>query len=478
MVALAGARLRAYPGEVHAVLGENGAGKSTLAHILGGLVQPDRGDVLLRGTPVRLRSPREAARHGIGLVHQHFKLVPTFTALENVALTAARGLVLPLEAMRRRAEEVAHAAQLDVDLDARIEDLGVGARQRVEVLKLLYDEPAILVLDEPTAVLPPTEVDGLLATLRALADEGRTVVLIAHKLDEVLAVADRITVLRHGATVLEAARGEVTAERLTRAMVGDTDAGVPTRTQAAPGEPVVRAEGLTHDDSRGPVRDISFTVLRGEIVGVAGVEGNGQRTLALLLAGRLRPDRGTLEQSGKAAFVPQDRIHEGTAQSLDLSENTALGSWRDAPFRQGALMDWRAVRQRAAAVVERYDVRTDGLDRAVATLSGGNQQKLVVGREIMRGPDLLVVENPTRGLDVGAAAAVQRAFLELRDRGGDAPGIVIFSTDLDEVLALADRIFVMVRGRLVPVPGDPPTRHAIGAAMLATDSAGSAERRS
>lgn len=470
VTALDGAALTAYPGQVHALLGENGAGKSTLVHILGGLIEPDSGTIRVAGEAVRLSSPSVAAERSIGLVHQHFKLVPALTALENIALSAVRrGLRLPLGEVRARAGEVANEAGLDVDLDVPVGQMGVGAKQRVEIIKLLYSSPDVLVLDEPTAVLSPSEVLALFAMIRDLAAAHRTVLLIAHKLDEVLSVADRVTVLRHGRTVLEAPRAEVNAEVLTRAMVGNAPVAVPPRTRPRPGEVIASLKGVARSAVRpdGVLADVSLTVHRAEIVGVAGVEGNGQRGLSLVLTGRATPDHGSAVLPDHIGFVPQDRGHEGLAADMTLVENTALAAHADSEFLRGPLLDWEAVRRRTAEIVGRFDVRGGGLDVTARTLSGGNQQKLVVGRETARAADLLVVENPTRGLDVVAAASVHRVLLDLRSRGESAPGIVLISTDLDEVLGLSDRVFAAVRGKLIRVEGNPPTREAVGAVMLA-----------
>ena len=471
MTALAGANLTAFSGEVHALLGENGAGKSTLVHVLGGLAEPDDGSIHIRGQEVRLASPASAANASIGLVHQHFKLVPALTALENVALSVVRrGWRLPMEEVRARAKQVADAAGLAVDLDARVDQMGVGAKQRIEVIKLLYSGPEILVLDEPTAVLAPTEVAALFKMIRELAGMGKTVLLVAHKLDEVLSIADRITVLRRGRTVLEAPRDQVDASALTRAMVGDANIEVPARVTSEPGPVVVSLRGVSHVGANGgeALRNVDLEIRRGEIVGIAGVEGNGQRPLSLVLTGRDEPKTGVASIPRYVGFVPQDRGHEGLASQFSLVENTALAAHSEAGFRRGPFLDWSAIRTRTREIVERFDVRSSGVDLPSFTLSGGNQQKLVVGRETARARDLLVVENPTRGLDVAAAAFVHRVILDLRTQGAEAPGVVLVSTDLDEVLALSDRIFAAVRGELVPVEGNPPTRDAVGAAMLSS----------
>lgn len=478
MVALDGARLDAFAGEVHALLGENGAGKTTLLSVLAGLVAPDAGSVRLDGVEVRARSPRQAWRQGIGMVHQHFALVDRMTVLENLALgRAGSGLRLDLAAIRREATALAASVRLEVDLDAPVEGLGVGERQRAEILKVLLRDPGVLVLDEPTAVLSPGEVQGLLALLRRLAAEGRAVVLVAHKLDEVLAVADRVTVLRRGRTVLEAARAEVDARALAAAMVGEEAVG----DLVAGSREGARAVGLA--DAPAPVaalRDagvggrlagVDLEVRPGEIVGIAGVEGNGQGALARLLAGRAVADRGRVEVPAEVAFIPQDRHREGLVGGFTLTENVALGLHRSPRFRRGPLLRWSALRRRTRELMERYRITAPGPRARASALSGGNQQRLVVARELEGDPALIVAENPTRGLDVAAAAFVHRV---LRERvGAERPAaVVLISTDLDEILSLADRVFVLVRGRLRPVPAEARTREGVGARMLDADGPG------
>ena len=490
-VALDGAGLTLRAGEVHGVLGENGAGKTTLLEILAGHLRPDAGALEVDGEPVTLSGPREAWSRGIGMVHQHYTLVGRLTVLENLALgvRARRGLALPLGRLRSRAGELGRRTGLDVPLDARVESLGVGERQRVEILKVLLRDPRVLVLDEPTAVLAPPEVERLLELLEGLADEGRAVVLVAHKLDEILAVADRVTVLRNGRTVLRALRDEVDAAGLARAMVGaGSGDAVPVGVgaaatasgrdlgaarggpadEASAAEIVARLRGARVDGEGGAprVEDADLEVRRGEIVGIAGVEGNGQRELALVLAGRLRPDGGSREIPPDPGFIPQDRRREGLVLDFDLVENLALALHREPGLRRGPLLRWGELRRRAAAAMERFDVRAPGPGASAASLSGGNQQRVVVARELERGSDLLVAENPTRGLDVAAEEYVHGRLRGLRDRT-PAPGVVLISTDLDEVLALSDRLFVMVRGRLLEVPEGERTREGVGERMLA-----------
>ncbi len=456
--ALDGAHLTALSGEVHALLGENGAGKSTLAHVLAGELVPDEGSIHLFGETVRFRSPRDAVRASVGIVRQHFKLVGALTGLENIALGALNGMRrLDYAVVRDRALHVASSTGMSLELDRPVEELSVGARQRIEIVKLLYSDPKILVLDEPTAVLAPDEILDLFATLRTLAAEGRVVIMIAHKLDEVLGVADRVTVLRQGRTVLWDERAAVDANMLAQAMVGTDVPAALTRSPGSRGPAVARvviADGT-----------VCFEVHRGEILGVAGVDGNGQRELALTLAGLEPPESGTVELPDRIGFIPQDRSREGVIGDFTLSQNVALG-FRDTPvFRSGPLVRWQDVRTRTAELIARYDVRTDSPASLARTLSGGNQQKLIVAREIDRNPDLMVAENPTRGLDIAATRFVRSELLALRE-AAHAPGIVLISTDLDEVIELADRIVVLVRGQFVDVPVHSRTREGVGRLML------------
>ena len=488
--ALSDASLRAFPGEIHALLGENGAGKTTLMRVLCGALRPDAGDVRVDGGEPRPGRARDAIRAGIGMVHQHFTLVPSLTVAENVALGTrdGGGARLRLERVRARLAELEGVTGLPVDADAPVAGLSVGAKQRVEIVKALYRDPRVLVLDEPTTVLGPREVEWLFGVLRALAREGRTVVFIGHKLDEILRVADRVTVLRRGRTVLAAGREEVDAPGLARAMIGGPVAersppsARPGPGGAADGARVALLEGVSAHgaDTRGPgggmaVRDVTLEVRRGEVVGIGGVEGNGQRELALVLAGRLRPAAGRVRLPAIVSLIPQDRSAGGLVPGFDLAENTALAFHDDDAHRRGPLIDWSAMRRTAREIVAGFDVRAPGWRATAQSLSGGNRQKLLVGRELARSPDLLVAENPMRGLDIAAAAFLRGKLAGLRSRGAgpgrEPPGIVLFSTDLDEVLDLADRVFVLVRGRLVAVPERDRTPLGMGRLMLGSDEA-------
>lgn len=464
-MALDDARLDAWAGEVHAVLGENGAGKTTLLSALAGLVHPDQGTLRIDGREVRLTTPRRAWHEGIGMVHQHFALVDAMTVLDNLALGRRRGGGFRLDrpGLTREARELGLRVGLDVPLDAPVGSLGVGERQRVEILKVLLRDPSVLVLDEPTAVLAPAEVDGLLELIRRLALEGRAVLLVAHKLDEVLAVAHRVTVLRRGRTVLEAPREEVDEGILARAMVGAEPEPL-ARRPGPPSDrpPVVRLRGVRVGQR---LRGVDLEVRAGEIVGIAGVEGNGQRELARVLAGRRDPDEGSVHGPDEAAFIPQDRRREGLVEGFSLTENLALGLHDDPTWRRGPWLRWSALRARTADVMDTFGIRAQGPRARASSLSGGNQQRLVVARELQGRPRLIVAENPTRGLDVAGAAFVHRTLLD-RVAGDDPAAVVLLSTDLDEVLALADRVLVVVRGRLHPVPPERQNREGVGALML------------
>jgi general nucleoside transport system ATP-binding protein len=453
-------------GEVHALLGENGAGKSTLSNILTGLYHPDEGELSLFGRPVAFTSPRDALDAGICMVHQHFRLVEPFTVAENVVLgdhrDVGRSFVIHRAEIERRVAELAHRYGLAVDPRARIWQLSVGEQQRVEILKALYREARILILDEPTAVLTPQEAEALFATLRAMAAEDRTVVFISHKLHEVTAVADRVTVLRGGRSVATVDTADVTRHELASLMVGrDIEVGL-RREAVAIGDVVLEADGLFARGDRGvdALRDVSLAVRAGEVLGVAGVAGNGQRELAEAITG-LRPlSAGTVRVAGRAlrggdprdairagiAHVPEDRLHTGVAPSLSVASNVALKAYRGSDLSRGPFLLLRRIRDRALGLIRRYDVRTPGPAAPTRLLSGGNLQKVVLGREFSGRPQVLVVAAPTRGLDVGAIETVHGY---LRDAAADGVAVLLISEDLDEVRALSDRIVVMYEGAVV-----------------------------
>ena len=473
VTALADVSFDLVPGEIHGLLGENGAGKTTLARVLGGLLVPDGGRVEIGGREVALRSARDARALGVAMVHQHFSLVPRFTGFENIALFdggawTGRGMAAP--AYRDRVEARARELKLEVELDAPVAGLGVGARQRIEILKALMSETGVLLLDEPTAVLAPREVDGLFAVLREVAGAGTGIVLVAHKLDEVLAAADRVTVLRRGRWVLTETASAVSAGELAEAMVGGVVGG-PAVPEGAPDggdSPVVASlRGVTVGRHGGPaLRDVTVDVRRGEVLGIAGVDGNGQRELARVLAGVRRPDEGRAVLPEEVGWIPQDRVGEGLVKDFTISENVAFALHGRDDRRRGPWLDWPGIEETAGGLVREMDVRAASPAATAATLSGGNQQKVVTGREFLRADDLLVAESPTRGLDVKATVAVRSRIAALARDGDRPPGVVLISADLDEILELSDRIAVMVRGRLVPVPRDAHNPRDIGELML------------
>jgi simple sugar transport system ATP-binding protein len=452
-------------GEVLALLGENGAGKSTLMNVLYGLYHADEGEILVDGEPRRFTSPRDAIAAGIGMVHQHFMLVPVFTVAENVVLgvepTLAGG-ALNLREARRDVRDISRQYGLDVDPEARVEDLPVGVQQRVEIIKVLFRQAEIVVFDEPTAVLTPQEIEDFFRIVESLRSAGKGIVFITHKLREALRIADRIVVLRRGRTVGEVLPADTDDRQLAEMMVG-RPVELTVRKQAAHPGPVVLGvdDVVVRDpDGRTLVDRVSFEVHSGEIVGVAGVQGNGQTELVEALVGLLRPESGRVTLDGAdithhsprrrhaegVAHIPEDRQRDGMVKDFTLFENVALTGYYDEPFSSGPVMHWGVVEQRARQLVEEFDVRTPSIDVAAGTLSGGNQQKVIVAREISRTIKLAIASQPTRGVDVGSIEYIHERIISLRDEG---VAVLVVSTELDEVMALADRILVMFGGRIV-----------------------------
>ncbi len=446
-------------GEVHTILGENGAGKSTLAAMLCGLYQPDDGRILRSGKPVRLRSPREGLAHGIGMVHQHFRLVDRFTVAENVVLgDPDQERILKARDIDARVAEIGEQFGLPIDPRARISNLTVGQRQRVEIVKMLYRGADVLLLDEPTAVLTPQEVDALFETVRAMTGEGKAIVFISHKLGEVMAVSDRVTVMRAGRVTGEVATAETSQRHLAELMVG-RPVEIETRrgTEAAAG--VLSAQGLTViEDGQAVVDGIDLEVHRGEIVGIAGVAGNGQRPLARALGGVLKPDAGTVTIGGvdvtgrgpraaRAAglsFVPEDRLGTGLVPDLSLTDNMLLTR------KRSFFVNRKAARAEVAEAIDDYEIKTPGTEAEARVLSGGNSQKVLLARELADlgtpdGPQVIIVSAPTRGLDIGAAEFVRGLLHQAREAGA---GVLIISEDLDEVRSLSDRLAVLYRGKI------------------------------
>ena len=470
-------------GEVLGLLGENGAGKSTLMNILSGLYKPDSGEILIDGTPRNFTDPRQAIDAGIGMVHQHFQLVPVFDVVEAVALGAesVRGVVGTFDRKAARARVVALSEQynLNVNPDARIEDLPVGVRQRVEILKALYRQSDILVLDEPSAVLTPFETEELFGIIRGLAEAGTTVIFITHKLNEVLEVADRITVLRRGRVAGTVDPKDATREILANLMVGrDVELKV-VKGPADPKDIVLSIKDLHVRDDRGhmAVKNVNLEVRAGEIVALAGVQGNGQTELVEAIVGLRVVDSGEILIEGKSitrasprevsdmgvAHVPEDRMRDGLIGAMTVAENFILDTYHREPYSKGGRLNAKAIEERATIAVKDYDVRTPGIDTFAGSLSGGNQQKVVVAREFSRPVTLVVAAQPTRGLDVGSIEYIHKRIVEQRDAGA---AVLIVSTELDEVLAVGDRVAVMQGGQVVGiVEGADATYEKVGMLM-------------
>ncbi|RCG27810.1 ABC transporter ATP-binding protein [Sphaerisporangium album] len=474
-------RLSVRRGHVHAIVGENGAGKSTLMKILYGMQRPDEGEIRVNGAPVHFRTPADAIAAGIGMVHQHFMLADNLTVLENIILGSEPrrfGAGIDFAEARRRIKEISDAYGLGVTPDALVEDLGVGARQRVEILKVLYRGARILILDEPTAVLVPQEVDELFDNLRGLVREGLTIIFISHKLDEVLSVADAITVIRRGTTVASVLPKDVTARRLAELMVGSELPSPETRESTVTSDVALSVHGLTvRGDAGRPIVDgVSFDIHKGEVLGIAGVEGNGQAELVEAIMG-MRPAEGVITLGGRdisawstlrrreggIGYIPEDRHRHGLLLDAPLWENRILGHQTRKPNVKGPWIDRAGARADTQRIVEAYDVRTPGIDVIAAALSGGNQQKLIVGREMSGDPVVLIASHPTRGVDVGAQAAI---WDHLRSARAAGLAVLLISADLDELIGLSDSLKVILRGRMV-ADVDPAdvTPERLGSAM-------------
>jgi len=471
------------PGEIHALLGENGAGKTTLMNILYGLYHADEGEILVDEKPVKFQSPGDAIAAGLGMVHQHFMLVPVFTVTENIMLgvESTRGRIgfLDRRAARRNVEEISEKFGLHIPPDAIVEELPVGVQQRVEIVKALYREAEVLILDEPTAVLTPQETEELFVIMRSLKESGKSIIFITHKLKEVLAIADRITVMRRGKMVGTTTAGETTEEKLASMMVGRTVRLRVQKTRAKPGEPVLDVEDLIVYDDRGHVAvdGLSLEVRSAEIVCVAGVQGNGQTELVEAITA-LRPVvSGGIRILGRdvtqasvdrvlesgVGHIPEDRVEDGLVLDFSIADNLVLDTYDKPPFARWIVRDEEAILKTADERARDFDIRTPSVRQAVATLSGGNQQKVIVAREFSRPIQLLVASQPTRGLDVGSIEYIHERLVEKRDQG---VAVLIVSSELDEVLALADRIAVMYRGRIVDVlAAEEATREELGLLM-------------
>jgi ABC-type uncharacterized transport system ATPase subunit len=468
-------------GTVHAIVGENGAGKSTLMNTLYGMHKPDEGQVLIDGEPVVMHSPSDAIARGVGMVHQHFMLADNLTVLENIILgqEPKKGRRIDFEAARAQIDEIGRRYGLEVEPDELLEDLGVGDRQRVEILKVLYRGAKTLILDEPTSVLVPQEVDDLFDALRELKEQGLTVIFISHKLDEVLSVADTITVIRAGTTVATVAPSEVTARQLAELMVGSELPSPETRESTVTDVPVLTVEhlSLAGPGERLLLDDISFTIHQGEVLGIAGVEGNGQAELVETIMGMRTASGGAVRlgdtdvthwstrrrREAGMGYIPEDRTRHGLLLEAPLWENRMLGHQTVPPNAKGALIDRKGAKVDTERIVREYDVRTPGIEVLASSLSGGNQQKLIVGREMSSNPRVLVAAHPTRGVDVGAQAAIWDLLKDARSNG---LGVLLISADLDELIGLSDTLRVLLRGRLV-ASADPATvtPEQLGSAM-------------
>ncbi len=453
------------PGEIHALLGENGAGKTTLMNVLYGLARPDEGEILLDGKPVHIASPADAIARGISMVHQHFMLVPVLSVADNVILgaeTMANPIFLDRKQARRKIADLAGRFGFELDPEAKVGSLSVGQQQRVEILKALYREARILVLDEPTAVLTPQETEEIFGLLRRLAADGRSIFFISHKLYEVLEIADRITVIRRGKVIGERRPAETTEEELAELMVGRAVELTADRGESHVGRPMLRIEGLRVADARHRdiIPDLSLEIRAGEILGVAGVAGNGQDELVESIVGMRTPQGGKVTLDGhdvtglsprkmniaEVAYVPGDRHRFGLILGFPVHDNLVLTSYYAPPYSRSFLWNDEAIEEFAVRQVEKFDIRTPSVDVPAATLSGGNQQKIIVAREFDRPIKLLVLDQPTRGLDVGSIEFIHNQIIAKRDAGA---AVLLVSAELDEVMEMSDRIAVMYRGRIV-----------------------------
>lgn len=475
-------------GEIHALLGENGAGKTTLMNILYGLYQQDEGEVIVRGQKIEIHSPSDAIAAGIGMVHQHFMLVPVFTVTENVMLgeeSIRFGGLLNRSEAADKIRQISEQFGLQVDPDARVEDLPVGVQQRVEIIKLLYREADILILDEPTAVLTPQEADELFKIMHSLVERGKSIIFITHKLREVLDASDRITVIRRGKVIGSTLPAEADQNKLAEMMVGRAVQLEVDRTPAKPGEVVLQVEDLVVLDERrqAAVDGVSFEVRAGEVLGIAGVQGNGQTELVEALTG-LRPaqsgrvallDREITHSSPRqitetgSAHVPEDRQRDGLILDFPIADNLILNTYYQPPFSRGAVLNGPEILRHANELIQEFDIRTPGAFTTAGSLSGGNQQKLIVAREFSRPIKLLIASQPTRGLDVGSVEYIHGRIIQKRDEGC---AVLLVSSELDEVMGLSDRIAVMYRGEIVDIlQADEATKEGVGLLMAGIHNA-------
>jgi ABC-type uncharacterized transport system ATPase subunit len=454
-------------GKILALLGENGAGKTTLMNILYGLYKPDEGQILIHGKEVHIQSPNDAIDNGIGMVHQHFMLVPVMTVAENVMLgvePTRNGIFLDKEKVAQRIREISDQYGLEVDPTAYVKDLPVGIQQRVEIIKVLYRQAEILILDEPTAVLTPQEVDGLFKILQTLIEKGKSIIFITHKLKEVMHAADDITVIRLGKVIGSIDPKEATPEKLATMMVGrDVNLVVDKKPATANEAALIVKDLFVRDERQNPaVQGVSFEVRKGEVLGVAGVQGNGQTELVYALTGLLPVDSGEIQLLDEpihntsprkilergVAHIPEDRQRHGLVLSFPIHDNMMLCTYYQPPFARGVSLQQKAIFSNAEELVKQYDVRTPNIYVNAGTLSGGNQQKVIVAREFSRPIELLIASQPTRGLDVGSIEYIHKQIIKKRDEG---TGVLVVSSELDEILALSDRIAVMYKGQIMDI---------------------------
>ena len=476
-------------GEIHALLGENGAGKTTLMNILYGLYQPDAGEVFIKGKKTEIHAPTDAIRAGIGMVHQHFMLIPVFTVTENVMLgdeTIGAGGVLDRDEAAKKIREISKKYHLDVDPDAYVSELPVGVQQRVEIIKLLYREADILILDEPTAVLTPQEADELFKIMRGLSHQAKSIVFITHKLREVLDAADRITVIRLGKVVGTTTPKKADQHKLASMMVGRDVLLQANKKASKPGHAVLSVKDIkVLDDRKQLVVDgVTFEVSRGEILGIAGVQGNGQTELVSAITGLRQPFSGKITFAGKditrlgpreitelgSAHIPEDRQRYGLVLNYPVADNLVLNSYYRKPYTRGLILQEKNILQRAQERIDSFDIRTPSARTPVGNLSGGNQQKVIVARELARPVKLVVASQPTRGLDVGSIEYIHKQLIARRDQGA---AVLLVSSELDEIMQLSDRIAVMFRGRIVDViPAKKANKQQVGLLMAGVNSKG------
>ena len=477
--------LRVEEGEIHAILGENGAGKSTLMSILFGLYKADKGVIKVRGKEVSIKSPNDAYALGIGMVHQHFQLVHNFTVAENIILGKEGGFVYDIKKASRKIKEISERYGLQIEPDMVIEDITVGMQQRVEILKMLYRDADILIFDEPTAVLTPQEIDELIEIMKNLAKEGKSIILITHKLDEIKRTAKRCTVIRRGKFIGEVDVASTSAQEMAAMMVGRPVSFVVEKKKREPGEVMLEVKDLNVRNNKGVlgVKDFSLAIRSGEIVGIAGVDGNGQTELVEAITGLRKIESGSVLFKGEditslsikdrndrgLGHIPEDRQKRGLVLGAPLTTNMVIKDFDKTPFSKNGLLDKEAIREYSASIVKEFDVRSgEGIDSLAGKLSGGNQQKAIIGREVTKDPDVLIAVQPTRGLDVGAIEFIHKALVTQRDKG---KAVLLVSFELDEIFNLSDRIAVINAGRLVDIVKTEDTDvHKVGLMMAGIKS--------